>query len=221
MQRLPTIGTNPADNVSALDHLEVRDSTLVGHTLGGAVAAAACSRTPAVTSLALLAPAGFGRIRLAEFVSTPGIKDVAEKALPLALLNPLVCTAAYSTFVSHRRLPSKDLVDRLRRRAWHSGPGVRAAVEAIAHAAHDPRGFTKRAIEFDGPVAALWGEHDALVSVSHIRALRDALPQAHVEVWPGMGHHPQRERARRLAKFIEDHASKVAPRRRAPRRKAA
>jgi pimeloyl-ACP methyl ester carboxylesterase len=220
LPRMPRIGSYAADIVCGLDELDVRECTLVGHSLGGAVAAAAASRTPCVTSLALLAPAGFGRIRLAEFVNTPGIKDVAEKALPLALLNPLVCTAAYSTFVAHRRLPSKDLVDRLRRRAWQSGPGVRHALEAIVHAAHDPRGFTKRRIEFDGPVAALWGEHDALVSVSHIRALRDALPQAHVEVWPGMGHHPQRERARRLAKFIEDHASRVAPRR-APRRKAA
>ena len=209
LPRMPRIGSYARDVVEALEVLEIDDCTLVGHSLGGAVAAGVCSRSPAVGSLALLAPAGFGKIRIAEAVTLPGVVDIAERALPLALLNPLVCTAAYSTFVAHRRLPSRDLVDRLRRRAWQSGAGVRAAAEAIAHAGRDPRGFLHRAIEFDGPVAALWGEHDALVSRAHIPALRDALPQAHVEVWRGMGHHPQRERPAQLARFIESRAARA------------
>ena len=142
-------------------------------------------------------------------MTLPGVSHVAELALPLALLNPLVCVAAYSTFVSHGRLPSRDLVDRLRRRAFQSGPGVRAAVEAIAHAGRDPRGFTKRRVAFDGPVAALWGEQDSLVSLRHIQALRAALPQAHIEVWDRMGHHPQRERPHQLARFIEQRAARA------------
>jgi pyruvate dehydrogenase E2 component (dihydrolipoamide acetyltransferase) len=209
LPRLPRIGSYAADIVAGLRRLELDDCTLVGHSLGGAVAAAVAPRTDAVASLALLAPAGFGRIRISEAMTLPGVIDIAERALPLALLNPLVCVAAYSTFVSHGRLPSRDLVDRLRRRAWHSGAGVRAAVEAIAHAGRDPRGFTQRSIPFDGPVAALWGEHDALVSRSHISALQTALPQAHVEVWEGMGHHPQRERPNQLARFIEQRAGRA------------
>ncbi|MCW2990866.1 MAG: hypothetical protein JWM73_1460 [Solirubrobacterales bacterium] len=214
LPRMPRIGSYAADVAAGLRELGVEECTLVGHSLGGAVAAAVCSRTETVASLTLLAPAGFGRVRLSEAVTLPGVIQLAERALPLALLNPLVCTAAYTTFVAHGSLPSKDLVDRLRRRAWHSGPGVRAAVEAIAHAGRDPRGFAHRRIEFDGPVAALWGEHDALVSRSHIRALRQALPQAHAEVWDGMGHHPQRERPHQLARFIEEHAARVGQRRR-------
>lgn len=222
LPRMPRIGAYAADIVVGLRALGVDECTLVGHSLGGAVAAAVATRSDAVASLTLLAPAGFGRIRLSEAVTLPGVIHVAERALPLALLNPLVCTAAYTTFVAHGRLPSKDLVERLRRRAWHSGPGVRAAVEAIAHAGRDPRGFACQPIDFAGPVAALWGEHDALVSRSHIRALRAALPQAHVEVWQGMGHHPQRERPRQLAHFIEEHAARAVPVRRArrPRRAA-
>lgn len=214
--QLPRIGSYAADITTGLRQLGIEDCTLVGHSLGGAVAAAVSQRTDVVASLALLAPAGFGRIRISEAVTLPLVVDVAERALPLALLNPLVCVAAYSTFIAHRRLPSRDLVDRLRRRAWHSGPGVRAAAEAIAHAGRDPRGFTRAPIQFDGPVAALWGEHDALVSRSHIQALQVALPQAHVEVWDGMGHHPQRERPHDLARFIEQRAARA---RRASRRR--
>jgi pyruvate dehydrogenase E2 component (dihydrolipoamide acetyltransferase) len=218
LPRMPRIGSYAADVVAGLEAMDVGECVLVGHSLGGAVASAVCSRTDAVASLALLAPAGYGRIRLSEVMTLPGVSHVAERALPLALLNPLVCTAAYSTFVAHGSLPSRDLVDRLRRRALKSGPGVRAAVEAIAHAGRDPRGFTRREIEFAGPVAALWGQHDALVSRSHIRALRTALPQAHVEVWEGMGHHPQRERPRQLAQFIEQHAARADKPRRRTRR---
>jgi pimeloyl-ACP methyl ester carboxylesterase len=39
--------------------------------------------------------------------------------------------------------------------------------------------------------------------------LGEALPQSHVEVWAGMGHHPQRERPRQLARFIEERAARV------------
>ncbi|MCU1677366.1 MAG: hypothetical protein JWM93_2124, partial [Frankiales bacterium] len=171
-----------------------------------AVATAVAERTDKVWALALLAPAGFGNIRIAEAVSLPIVKNITEAALPLALVNPLTVTAAYATFVAHRRLPSKDLMDRVRRRAFSSGPGVRMAVEAIAAAGRSSRGFTGRQVAFHGPVAALWGEHDGLVNPDHLPALLKALPQAHAEVWPGMGHHPQRERPADLAEFIEAHA---------------
>lgn len=194
--------------VEGLDALDVRACTLVGHSLGGAVAASVAERTGAVNALALMAPAGFGRIGLSEFVTLPFVKQAAEAALPLALVNPLTVTAAYTTFVAHRRLPSRDLMTRVRRRAFKSSKGVSTACEAIAAAGRSDNGFTKRPINFAGPVAALWGEHDALVSPAHAAALQRALPQAHIEVWDRMGHHPQRERPRSLARYIERHAAR-------------
>ncbi len=191
-----------------LDQLDVKDCTLVGHSLGGAVATAVAERCDAVASLALCAPAGYGHIRLADVVALPGIRHAAEGLLPLALFNPLVMTAAYTTFVAHHRLPSRELMDRVRSRAWSSGPGVRTAVQAIAAAGQSRHGYPHRRINFGGPVAALWGEHDALVNPNHRHALARAIPQAHVEVWKGMGHHPQLERPAHLARFIERHAAR-------------
>lgn len=202
----PRISAYAEDVCQGLDHLGIDDCTLVGHSLGGAVATSASERCRAVQSLVLLAPAGYGSIRLAEALALPGVIDIAQLALPLGLVNPLVVTGAYATFVAHRRLPSKDLVDRLRRRAFQSGPGVRSAVQALAAAGRSERGFTKRRIAFDGPVAALWGQHDALVDPAHAAALKRALPQARIEVWQGMGHHPQRERPHELNGFIETQA---------------
>jgi pimeloyl-ACP methyl ester carboxylesterase len=190
-----------------LEQLDVRSCTLVGHSLGGGVATAVAERCDAVASLALIAPCGFGHIRIAEAVALPGVRQAAQGLLPLALVNPLTVTAAYATFVAHRRLPSRDLMNRVARRAFRSGPGVGMAVTAIAAAARSKHGFTRRRVAFDGPVAALWGEHDALVSASHHEALLESIPHAHVEVWKGMGHHPQRERPAQLSRFIEHHAA--------------
>lgn len=212
----PRISAYAEDVVDGLEWLGIEDCVLVGHSLGGAVAVAVAERTSAVSSLVLLAPAGFGHIRLAEALTLPGVIDVAMLALPIGLVNPLTVTAAYTTFVAQRRLPPADLTERLRRRAFHSSPGVRAATVAIAAAGRSRRRFADRRIRFDGPVAVLWGSKDALVPVSHTDALARALPQARIEVWERMGHHPQRERPYDLSQFIERCAA-PAPRE-SPRR---
>jgi pyruvate dehydrogenase E2 component (dihydrolipoamide acetyltransferase) len=78
-----------ADDVAAgLDALGLDACTLVGHSLGGAVAAHVAERSSAVRSLCLLAPAGFGRIPLADLVARRGVLDLAQLALPLGLVNP-------------------------------------------------------------------------------------------------------------------------------------
>ena len=203
----PRISAYAETICAGLEQLGLDACTLVGHSLGGAVAAGVAEKAPGtVQSLALVAPAGFGAIRLADVFALPGVRQAAELSLPLALVNPFTVTAAYATFVAHRRLPSRDLMERVRRRAWRSGPGVSSAVQAIAAAGRSSRGFHRRALGFHGPVAAVWGQHDALVPPAHQTALVRALPQAHVEVWFGMGHHPQRERPVQLARFIEEHA---------------
>ncbi len=206
----PRISAYADDVAAGLGRLEVEHCTLVGHSLGGAVATAVTERAPAVHSLVLLAPAGYGQIRLAELFALPGVADLATLMLPWALVSPLLVTAGYTTFVAHGRLPSRDLTERLRRRAFQSAPGVRAAVTAIAAAGRSPRGFRSRRVAFDGPVAVLWGGKDALVPLAHTDAVRRALPQAHVEVWDGMGHHPQRERPAQLGRFIERHAAEAS-----------
>jgi pimeloyl-ACP methyl ester carboxylesterase len=211
LPKRPRISAYADDVAAALGRMRLDGCTVVGHSLGGAVATAVAERSPLVGGLALLAPAGFGSIRLAEALSLPGVVHVAQAALPFALVSPLHVAAAYTTFVAHRRLPSRDLMARLRRRAFRSASGVRAATEEIAAAGRSPRGFQHRRVEFDGPVAALWGDRDALVPLEHIAALRRALPQAHVEVWEEMGHHPQRERPHDLIGFVEAHALRCRP----------
>jgi pimeloyl-ACP methyl ester carboxylesterase len=198
----PRIASYAADVAVALDKLGVEHATLVGHSLGGAVAAAVAERSSAIASLVLLAPAGFGRIRAAELLTRPVIVDLATLALPLALVNPLVVSASYVAFVGRGRLPGRSLVTRMRASASRAPSGVRPAVVAIASRGRE----RQRRLDFHGPVGVLWGADDVLVPAGHARRVRAAFPQAEVERWPGMGHHPQQERLDDLIAFVERYA---------------
>jgi pimeloyl-ACP methyl ester carboxylesterase len=60
-------------------------------------------------------------------------------------------------------------------------------------------------------VTALWGARDALVPVAHAEGVLRAFPQARVEVWDGMGHHPQRERPEALDHFLTEALWRARP----------
>ena len=203
MPARPRISAYADDVIDALGRLGVERFILVGHSLGGAVAAAIAERLPQrVAGLVLLAPAGFGRIGLAEAVSIPGFRNLVARALPLALANPLVLTTAYMTMVTNRQVPDAALLQRVMRRAFESVPGARDATRAVVAAGLSEHGFHRRRLPYDGPVRVLWGDRDRLVPISHLRGVRRALPHADVEIWPGMGHHPQRERPDALARLV-------------------
>jgi pimeloyl-ACP methyl ester carboxylesterase len=215
--RAATLDAYADDVADALESLGVAHATVVGHSLGGGVAAALARRSPAVDALVLLAPVGFGPVRLAQLAALPGVRHGLQAALPLGLANPLVVTAAYATLVAHRRLPEAELVARLAMGSLRTPRGTRMAIEAVAAAS---RGPAPGAHAFEGPVSALWGARDALVPVAHADGLRRAFPQARVEVWDRMGHHPQRERPAELDRFIAGAAAgsrtRAAARWRAP-----
>jgi pimeloyl-ACP methyl ester carboxylesterase len=192
------------DLQAALAALDVHDFTLVGHSLGGAVAAGLAERLrDDVAALVLVAPAGFGRVHLAEAIQLPGVRSLVRRGLPLALANPVTALGVYMAVVGNGHLPDSELVARLRQNAHRWAPGATCANEAVTAAGRSPRAFYRRRLDYDGPVMALWGDRDRLVPLAHRDGVMTAFPQAQVSVWKKMGHHPQRERPRELAQFIE------------------
>jgi Serine aminopeptidase, S33 len=183
--------------------LGVERFVLVGHSLGGAVAAAVAERMPEkVDALVLLAPVGFGRIHLAEACCLPVIRNLVRAALPWALCSRTVVTTAYLTMVTNGRPPTPDIIDRVTGNGHGLVDGTRKGVHAIANAGRRAQASGRAKLRYDGPVTAVWGDGDRLVDPSHRRGLLDALPQAEIEVWGGMGHHPIGERLEELAKLI-------------------
>lgn len=207
------------DVQAALTALDVHDFTLVGHSLGGAVATALAERLrDDVAALVLIAPVGFGRIRFAEAIQLPGVRTLVRHSLPLALANPVTAFGVYMAVVGHGHLPDPELAERLRKNASRWAPGAECANEAITASGLSPRAFYRRQLQYAGPVLALWGDRDRLVPPAHSDGVLTAFPQAQVSVWKRMGHHPQRERQAELAQFVEAacscaHASERATRR--------
>lgn len=191
------------DIAAGLEALETGRFTLVGHSLGGAVAAGLAELMPErVEALVLLAPAGFGHIHLAQAVSLPGVRSLVEAALPLLLSNRLAVSAGYMAMVSNGRAPGDGLVDRVASRGGALAEGVREATRAVVDGSRSPDAFHRRRLRYGGPVYGVWGDRDRLVPSAHARGLRTAFAQAHVEIWPGMGHHASRERFERLVALV-------------------
>lgn len=192
------------DIAAGLEMLGVERFNLVGHSLGGGVATALAEMMPdRVGAVVLLAPVGFGRIHLAEAVSLPGVRSIVQSLLPLALSSRLTVTAAYLTMVSNGLLPERAIVDRVTGRGGGLVAGAREGTRAAADAGRSREAFHRRGIAYDGPVFAIWGDHDRLVPLAHADGVLMALPQARVDVWRGMGHHPIRERFEDLIATIE------------------
>jgi pimeloyl-ACP methyl ester carboxylesterase len=74
----------------------------------------------------------------------------------------------------------------------------------------------RRRARYEGPVHAVWGDRDRLVPLSHRHAVLAAFPQAHIQVWPGMAHHPMRERADGLVAVVQEAIVEGRARRRLP-----
>ena len=164
-----------------------------------------------VAALVLIAPVGFGRIRVAEAIQLPGVRSVVRHGLPLALLNPVSALGVYMAVVGNGHLPDPELVARLRKNAYRWAPGAECANEAITASGRSRNAFYRRQLDYHGPVLALWGERDRLVPLAHRDGVMTAFPQAQVNVWKKMGHHPQRERPSELAQFIEAACGRSLP----------
>jgi pimeloyl-ACP methyl ester carboxylesterase len=203
------------DLTEGLEKLGIKRMTLVGHSLGGAVAATLAERLrERVTGLILLAPAGFGRLRLAEIAWIPGVRQGMELALPMLLSSRLAVTAAYVTMVSNGKQPDPELIERLTSRSRFLVDGVREATRSMIAAGRSPDVFERRAVGYQGPVHAVWGDRDLLVPSAHHHGVLAAFPQARVQIWRGMGHHPLRERPEELIEIVEGAISERQARRR-------
>lgn len=192
------------DVAGGLEMLGVDRMVLVGHSLGGAVAAALTELLPSrVTALVLLAPAGFGRLPLAEAASLAGVSKLVEVALPVLLSSRLAVTAGYVMMVTNGKRPEPGLVERVTSRGRSLVDGVREGTRSLTEPRPSPSQLERRRIHYQGPVHAVWGDRDRLVPLSHRSGVLAAFPHARIHVWRGMGHHPMRERAADLVKLVQ------------------
>ncbi|MBI4319454.1 MAG: alpha/beta fold hydrolase [Chloroflexi bacterium] len=176
------------------DTLGIEVAHLVGHSMGGYVAALfAASHPERVDHLVLVSNAGFGQFkgRLLRIMALPLVGEMLTMTGDLG-----VEIFARSLFYDQSKVP-RDLIAIAKKYAARRGfstsflrmvrTGVSPLKGWILPTLHEP---LRR---FQRPLLIVWGDHDCVFSVRHALDLRARLPNATIQVFDRCGHMPQIE----------------------------
>lgn len=179
----------------ALTALAFPRATVVGHSLGGAVALRLALDYPArVARLILVDSAGLGD------EINPEILDRIE-----AEPSEAEARALLSLFFHDQRLVLARGVAEMEQN--QTAPGAAAAMRAIAAGAGFSRegqrtGLPERLGELELAVLIVWGEHDKVIPASHAAAGQAAIAGASVAILPA-GHVPQLEATETFVQIVD------------------
>jgi pyruvate dehydrogenase E2 component (dihydrolipoamide acetyltransferase) len=175
----------------ALGALGIERVHLVGHSMGGAIAALAALRRPErVASLTLIASAGLGPDINTSFID--GFVRAARRREASEILSLLVYDPA---------LISRAMVEDVLR--YKRLDGVTAALAKIAEAwfggGRQSLDLAARIMTLSLPVQLIWGREDRIIPSAHAEALSARLP---VHILDAAGHLPHMEKAGEVNRLI-------------------
>lgn len=182
-----------------LDALGVAHAPVIGHSMGGAIAAEMAWQQPArVDRLALLSPAGFGlvpgRARVLEFVPDA----LAPFARPFASMTAarLILGDVYGPDGAWTRRDEEELL------APYGQPGIFRAllrtVKEFDFRLHAPASLAR----LPAGTLVLFGTHDRVVRPVDLPGRLRALRDGQLVVLPRVGHLPQVEAADRVGSLL-------------------
>ena len=200
-----------------LSVLEVERATVVGHSLGGGVAAQFAYQFPErCERLVLVGSGGVGRsvspmLRLA---AVPGI----EALMPLLGLAPVrvagrlgaellrILDTALGRDAEELLAVFDALPDTSARRAilrtLRSGVDWRGQVITMLDRAYLAEGL---------PTLLVWGRHDAVIPLGHGRLAHAAMPGSELEIFDDAGHFPHHADPERFAALVSDFIRRTKP----------
>ena len=162
------------------------DVTLVGYSMGAAIAAAAAAERPGrFNALVLIAPAGLAPVYegwKSQFWTLPFIGDLATRLLGgFALRRELVEHRSSATVVP-------DLEDRQAAETYKRG-FLPAVLSSRRHLLAAPRIDDHKSLAEAGiPLLAIWGTEDPVIPLNHLGVLAELNPDAQHAQIPGAGH---------------------------------
>jgi pyruvate dehydrogenase E2 component (dihydrolipoamide acetyltransferase) len=176
---------------AAADVLGLERVHLVGHSMGGAIAASLALRRPERTAtLSLIASVGLGAEINSAFID--GFVRAARRREAVEVLNLLVYDPA---------LVSRTMVEDVLR--YKRLDGVPAALAKIAEAwfggGRQSLDLTAQIAALELPVQVIWGREDRIVPVSHAEALPPRFP---VHILEQAGHLPHMEKSGEVSRLI-------------------
>lgn len=175
-----------------VNELGLKTFTIVGNSLGGAIAWNYALRFPEkVTGLILIDPAGY-HIELPwplTILNTPGLRNAA------AFISPrFVYSMSLKQVLGDPSKATDELVDRFYELSLRPG-NRRALIDVFSNLQHlnDDPSFSRTIAGLRVPVLLLWGEEDRWIPVSQVSLWQQDVPGLQAIVYPGVGHIPQVE----------------------------
>ena len=200
-----------------LDVLDIDTATVVGHSLGGGVAAQLTYQHPTkVDRLALVASGGVARevspfLRLA---SSP----LSDVALPLLRFPPFHLAAMFGIEVLRRSGTDLGRDAEELSRVLDALPDVaaRGAFHRTLRSVVDWRGQVVTMLDRSYmaeamPVLLIWGAHDAVIPVAHAQIAHEAMPGSRLEIFADAGHFPHHTDPGRFIEVLEDFVDTTTP----------
>jgi pimeloyl-ACP methyl ester carboxylesterase len=191
--------------IELVDQLGLARATIVGNSMGGAVAAVVAAERPErVERLVLVDAAGF---RMQEKsrpwpIRLVGLRPVSALLERLPLRRMLVEASLRQVFFDRRHVTA-ERIDEYLEPALR--PGAPAAIRSLlASRAARPQAVEEALARVSAPTLVVWGREDAWIPVADAERFRAALPGSRVVVLDGCGHLPQEERPAEVARLIAE-----------------
>jgi pimeloyl-ACP methyl ester carboxylesterase len=200
-----------------LERLEVDSATVIGHSLGGAIALhVALERPDLVNRLGLVAPAGLGK-------APPWWWHLLTKPAPVwrtalsvpSPVSPLLIREGLKRFLDWRLFhdPTKLEEDIRHLVQMHGTPADLDKLLRAGRCCIDS--YTGQLLEdsrsLKVPIWMAWGRHDGLVPSEHALTFGRAHPAAAVHVFEDCGHYPHIELPARFNRLLREWMDATAP----------
>jgi pimeloyl-ACP methyl ester carboxylesterase len=188
--------------IDFVDTLNLQRPVLIGHSLGGWIAAeVAVFRPVHLAGLVLVDPLGIAL----DWTQAPNVFYYDPLALPeLFFADPALAAA-------RRYLPPPQAWDE--RFLHNREASMRLAFQPYLHS----RRLKERLRFIDVPTLIVWGEQDKILSAEHAREWQRRLPQAEVALIPGAGHFPHVEQPEACLPRVMEFLRTLSPTEGAPR----
>jgi pimeloyl-ACP methyl ester carboxylesterase len=200
-----------------LDILGFDTATVVGHSLGGGVAAQLAYQHPTrVERLVLVSSGGVARevSPFLRFASTP----LADLVLPLLRLPPARLAAMGAIEVLRRSGTDIGRDAEELGRVLDALPDVaaRGAFSRTLRSVVDWRGQVVTMLDRSYlaeamAVQLIWGAHDAVIPVSHAYVAHHAMPGSRLEIFDEAGHFPHHQDPERFVDLLHDFIASTDP----------
>ncbi len=172
-----------------IDHLQLGQVHLVGHSLGGWTAAelaSLCSHD--LRKLVLVDAVGLripGEKRLDMFLASP--EEIADAVYYREELAQRVLNVPSSPEAQRAAIRNRNMTARLAWNPYFCNPSLEQRLRRI-----------------DVPTLVVWGKQDGLVPVAHAALYAERIPGARVAVMDECGHVPHVEQAEQFARVVAD-----------------